>query len=150
MTDTGAVELDADERDDYLENGGTGVLSLATGANTPPHSIPVSYGYDATTTDFYFRLSVGPDREKGDLDGRAVSFVTYGEDDDGRWRSILAKGRLEDVNAEPIATESLEELERVHIPLYDVFGDHPRTVSFEFFQLDPEELTARTESRTEI
>ncbi|WIV66355.1 pyridoxamine 5'-phosphate oxidase family protein [Natrialbaceae archaeon AArc-T1-2] len=152
MADTDAVELDADERDDFLGNGGTGVISFSTPEGTSPHSIPVSYGYDAATTDFYFRLSVGPDREKGDLDGREVSFVVYGRDgdEDEKWKSVLAKGRLEDVDADPIATETLEELDRVHIPLHDVFGEHPRAVSFEFFRLDPEVLTAHTESSTEI
>ncbi|ADJ15052.1 pyridoxamine 5'-phosphate oxidase family protein [Halalkalicoccus jeotgali] len=149
MDERTPVEMDDDERDAFLGTGGTGVISVPTPADDPPHAIPVSYGYDATETTFYFRLAVGSDREKGDVAGRTVTFVTYGHEDDA-WESVIAVGRLEKTTAEPIATETLQGLERVHIPIVDVFGEPPRTVSFEYFRLVPERLTSRKESRTEV
>jgi uncharacterized protein len=143
MDDT--IELDPRDRDEFLGTGGTGVLAFSSDGDEPPHSIPVSYGYDANESVFYFRLATGPDSEKGDLPGRAVSFVAYGKDDG--WRSVVARGRLEDVTEEAIATETLNGLDHVDIPLLDVFDRPTRTVSFEFFRLLPEETTGRKESR---
>lgn len=143
------TEMDVDERDEFLGVGGTGVLSLSTADGDPPHSIPVSYGFDASTETFYFRLSVGPDSEKGDLADRPVSFVTYGRGDD-HWESVVASGRLEATSETSIATESLEGLSQTHIPYVDVFGEPPRTVSFEFYRLVPGEIGTRQESRSSV
>ena len=142
-----AIVMDDDERDEFLGTGGTGVISLAPTESGPPHAIPVSYGYDAAARTFYFRLAVDPDSEKGDLAGRPATFVAYGNDD-GRWRSVVARGRLESTTGESIGTETLEGLEAVHIPLVDIFGRPPRQVPFEFYRLVPDELTGRKESTT--
>ncbi len=142
MDDT--IELDPEERDKLLGTGGTGVLAFSSAGDEPPHSIPVSYGYDATESVFYFRLATAPDSEKGELADRGISFVTYGSEEG--WRSVVARGRLEDVEEEAIATETLDGLDHVDIPLLDVFDRPTRTVSFEFFRLLPEELTGLKES----
>ncbi|MFB6075252.1 MAG: pyridoxamine 5'-phosphate oxidase family protein [Haloarculaceae archaeon] len=144
MADESPIELDPATRDAFLSTGGTGVLSLSTSGETPPHSVPVSYGYDDDEETFYFRLAVGPESEKGDLADRPVSFVTYGERE-GRWHSVVAEGRLEPV-AEAEASETLPGLARVDIPLVDAFADPTRTVTFAFFRLEPSALTARTEA----
>jgi len=129
-------------RDRFLGRGGTGVLSLATD-DGPPHAVPVSYGYDRAETVFYFRLAVGHGRTKEPLPDRAVTFVTY-DDEDG-WRSVVAEGHLEGVEREGIETETLEGLHRVDIPLFDSF-DHPtREVSFEFYRLVPTTLTGHVQ-----
>lgn len=141
-----SVEMETDERDEFLGHGGTGVISFSTPGEDSPHSIPVSYGYDATETTFYFRLAAGAGSEKGELNGRAVSFVTYGREDG--WWSIVVSGRLEDVAEEAIATQTLDGLDRVHIPLIDMFGRPTRTVSFEFFRLVPEKISGRKEDET--
>jgi uncharacterized protein len=147
MDDT--IELGPEERDKFLGTGRTGVLALSSTGDEPPRSIPVSYGYDPTESVFYssvcnrfhvdrapscdlscrdlqtllyFRLATGPDSEKGPLADRAVSFVTYGRDDG--WRSVVARGRLEDVTEVAIAPETLNGLDHVDIPLLDVF-DRP-------------------------
>jgi nitroimidazol reductase NimA-like FMN-containing flavoprotein (pyridoxamine 5'-phosphate oxidase superfamily) len=138
------VAMTATERDEFLGRGGTGVLSLASGEG-PPHSVPVSYGYDSSAETFYFRLSVGADRSKGELADRPVSFVTYDETADG-WRSVVASGRLEDVESEGIGTETLAGLDKVDMPLIEMFESPVRAVSFEFYRLVPEELTGRAES----
>lgn len=95
MTHHESVEMDSDERDEFLATGGTGVMSFSTESDAPPHSIPVSYGSDATETSFYFRLAVDTDSAKGDPAERAVSVVIYGRTDD-TWRSVVASGRLEE------------------------------------------------------
>ena len=147
MADTDAVTMDDDERDEFLGDGGTGVVSLSTTAEDAPHSLPVSYGYDAEEDTFYFRLAVGADSEKGDLHDRPVSFVTY-RSVEGTWRSVVASGRLEATTDDAIATETLDGLDRVRIPLVDIFGKPSREVEFEFYRLVPDELTGRKESRT--
>ena len=149
MADTSSVEMDKGERDDFLGTGGTEVISFSTATDDAPHSIPVSYGYNETESTFYFRLAVESESNKGDVAGRAVSFVTHEHEDDG-WRSIVARGRLEESTDESIATETLQGLERVHIPLIDIFGKPPREVPFEFYRLVPEELTGRKETRTAV
>ncbi|KAA9396189.1 pyridoxamine 5'-phosphate oxidase family protein [Haloarcula sp. CBA1130] len=137
------VTMTDEERDAFLDNGGTGVLSLAAG-DTPPYSVPVSYGYDAPTTTFYFRLAVGAERSKGELDDRPATFVTYHETEAG-WQSVVANGRLEDVEREGIETETLDGLEHVDMPIIDIFERPTREVDFEFYRLAPDNLTSRAE-----
>lgn len=141
------VEMDADEIDSFLDTGGTGVISLSSAADDPPHSVSVSYGYDAAESTFYFRVAAGDDSEKGELAGRPVAFVTYDELED-RWQSVVARGRLEDIGRTDIGADALAGLERVHIPLVDIFGKRPADVDFRFLRLDPVELTGRKESST--
>lgn len=147
MSDADDIEMGAEERDEFLGSGGTGVLSLSTPEEQPPQAVPVSYGYDPADEVFYFRISVRHEDDPGELAGRPVTFVAYGRaGEDDRWCSVVARGRLEDVDEEGIGTETLAEMERIDIPLVDVFEEPLRMVSFDFFRLDPEELTARTES----
>jgi nitroimidazol reductase NimA-like FMN-containing flavoprotein (pyridoxamine 5'-phosphate oxidase superfamily) len=136
------TRLDDAARDAFLGTGGTGVLAFAAGADDPPHALPVSYGYDADETAFYFRLAVGGDGAKADLLDRPVAFVVYGERDD-RWHSVVARGRLAATEDDP---DALAGLDRVTVPLFDVFGRPPREVPFVFRRLDPDDLTARRES----
>lgn len=150
MTDTDTVAMDEAELTTFLDAHESGVISLATSGEEAPHSLPVSYGYDATASTFYFRLAVGSDTEKGDLADRAVSFVVHGTGEDGSWRSVVATGRLEATTDEGIATETLEGLERVTIPFVDIFGEPPREVAFEFYRLAPETLTGRKETSTNL
>lgn len=156
MTDANEVEMGAEELDEFLGPGGTGVLLLSTEGEAAPHSVPVSYGYDATDGTFYFRLAVGEDSEKGDLAARAATFVTYRTDEDdggaggattdGRWESVVSRGHLESVEEAGIGTDALAGMERVDIPLVDAFDTSLRTVRFEFFRLRPSQLTGRKES----
>lgn len=147
MTDEEAIEMDDAERDAFLGDGGTGVIALSEPGETAPHAVPVSYGYDDTEHVFYFRLAVGPDSEKGELAERPVTFVTYGQGDDG-WRSVVASGSLRSTTDGAVAIESLEGFQEVQIPLVDVFGEPTAELPFEFYRLDPEALTTRTESPT--
>lgn len=135
------VEMHPDDRDEFLGDGGTGVIALSNPDEESPQAVPVSYGYDAVESTFYFRLA-GQSRD--DLTDRPVSFVVYGQQNG--WRSVVAHGRLEDVEAEGIATDSLAGLERVDIPLVDIFHSPLLDVDFDFYRLDPTEITARVEA----
>lgn len=147
MSDETSIEMDEDTRDELLGVGGTGVISLSTKKSESPHSIPVSYGYDPATETFYFRLAADSDSEKGEMTDRRVTFVRYTEED-GKWHSIVAQGKLEPTGDEDIATETLEGLERVDIPYVDIFGKPLSDVSFRFYRLVPETFTGRKEQPT--
>lgn len=143
MEDVRSVRLDRGEQEALLGSGGTGVLSFDTSGDGPPYSLPVSYGYDAESGHFYFRLSFGPDSGKPDLaDGPAVSLVVYDETEAG-WRSVVARGTLERLEEVDVTSGVLEELRRVRIPMVDAFDTDPRRLRFEFVRLDPDEMTGR-------
>lgn len=149
MTEPQHTTLSVDEREAFLRDGGTGVLSFSTREDDAPHSIPVSYGYDAVEADFYFRLATGDDSEKWPPEERPVTFVAYGREDD-RWVSVVASGNLHETTDSEVADETIAGLERVHIPFVDIFGDPPADVQFQFYRLDPDSLTARGETPTEV
>lgn len=138
-----------EERDAFLGTGGTGVLSLNSPTDEPPHSVPVSYGYDASTETFYFRLATGPDSAKGELADRPATLVTYGNPED-RWQSVVAQGRLEPTTADSAAIESLEGLRHVDLQYVDIFDQPLETVSFEFYRLVPTRIGTRRESDTGV
>ncbi|SHG94728.1 pyridoxamine 5'-phosphate oxidase family protein [Halobaculum gomorrense] len=152
MSAPDAVTMDDAERDEFLGSGGVGVLSLGSGdggTDDPPHSVPVSYGYDERETTFYFRLAVGGDSRKPPLDDRAVTFVSY-DTVDGRWHSVVASGSLERTTDDDISTETLAGLDRVGIPLVDIFGRPTADVQFKFYRLVPDSLTGRKESSPDV
>jgi len=142
MSEDSPVEMTPEEVDTFLGTGGTGVLSLS-GEDDAPHSVPVSYGYDANERTFYFRLAVGPDSEKGEVTDRPVTFVTYREEDG--WESVVARGRLESIEEVDAPNEALAGLGRVEIPLVDAFDSAVRHVDFAFVCLDPDDTTGRRE-----
>ncbi len=149
MTDPESVQMTEAECESLLTQTNTGVLSLTTDAGEPPHSLPVSFGYDTATAAFYFRVADDPDSKKGDLEHRAVSFVTYDhEGENGKYWSVVAQGTLERTTDGDIATEALAGLERVSIPFVDIFGEPPSEVNFEFYRLVPDRLTGRKETIT--
>ena len=145
-----AIQLSDSEIDAFLDRVDTGVLSLSTPADEPPHSVPVSFGYNAAQTVFYFRIADLPPKEKGELDDRTVSFVTYARDPDADgYVSVVAEGALESTTRGDIATEALAGFEGVTIPFVDIFGEPPAEVDFSFYRLIPERLTGRKEVATE-
>ncbi len=153
MTDSGSQELrlTESERDGFLNRVDTGVLSLGTPMEEFPHSVPVSFGYDAVESSFYFRIADLPPETKGELDDRPVSFVTYDNDSEMEgYVSVVAQGRLERTTKDDIATETLAGLDRVTIPFVDIFGERPADIEFSFYRLVPETLTGRKESITAL
>lgn len=134
--------MEHSECEALLDTTATGVLSLSSPADGPPHSIPVSYGYDTVDSVLYFRLAEDPDGEKGSLDERAVSFGVHGRDDEtDRWKSVIAHGNLERTTKKGIELDTLEGLERVNIDLVDIFEVPVGDIDFGFFGLVPDRLT---------
>lgn len=142
------MDLSVEERDNFLGNGGTGVLALETETGTPPYALPVSYGYDFETPQFYFRLATGPGLQKGHVTDREATFVTYARNE-SRWTSVIAQGELEKTTRESIAIETLAGLEQVDIPFVDIFETPLRELTFTFVRLAPDVLNARTETSAE-
>lgn len=144
MEDSDPHQLDAAERDAVLGDGGVGVLAFATPSGDPPHSLPVSYGYDADDAALYFRLAVGSDREKAELLERPVSFTVQHEGEDG-YESVVASGALDPIDEPDVDTTALDGLSRVEIPLFDVFDREPRETTFAFYRLDASDATGKRE-----
>ncbi|MFC4246044.1 pyridoxamine 5'-phosphate oxidase family protein [Natribaculum luteum] len=142
------LQMTDDEIDEFLGHGGTGVLSFSTNAEDSPASIPVSYGYNAGDTIFYFRLSVPPDSRKTDLVDTKVTFVTYDETDEG-WRSIVATGRLDDLEEMPYESSAIQGMWAIQMPRVDIFEQPRDEVTFHDFCLAPETLTGRKEVQAE-
>lgn len=131
------TNLTADERDEFLSNGGTGVLSFSTDRDEPPTSLPVSYGYFAADEAFYFHLSVPPGSAKSELVDEPVSFVTHAETDDG-WRSVVATGSLEELANMSYDSVAVQGMWAIDIPTIDIF-DRPREeIEFDDFRLELE------------
>ncbi|WP_423744332.1 pyridoxamine 5'-phosphate oxidase family protein (plasmid) [Haladaptatus sp. SPP-AMP-3] len=148
MGDIESVRMDDEERDEFLTSGGTGVISFPSGTDESPYSVPVSYGYDAAEAHFYFRLALGPGSEKTEVVDRPVTFVTYDHTDDG-WKSVVVTGELDEVAEADIDSEVTRGMQRVAIPIVDLFERDSREVTFDFYHLHPEEMTSRKEAHTE-
>ena len=142
MTGLRWLRMSDAELNDFLGNGGTGVISFSTGKGESPYSLPVSYGYDADSGHFHFQLGITPDSDKGEFFDRKVSFVAFEETDDG-WCSVVATGELEDLTDEPYDSAAVQERWNVSIPLVDIFEVPPEDVTFHQFRLDPDELSGR-------
>lgn len=150
MEDVRSVRMSAEERNEFLGRGGTGVISFETASDGPPYTRPISYGFDASTEAFYFRLAVGPEdagKEEVLESDREVSFVTYDETARG-WRSVVATGRLEEITKSALDPAVSEAIQRVSIPFVDVYDSHPLTLEFRFFRLTPDEVTGQQEAGT--
>lgn len=120
MSNTTANELAETERDARLGTGGTGVLSFCPLDNNPPHSVPVSYGYETTDPAFYFGLSAAPESAKARLLPCAVTFVVHGRTD-GNWWSVVAKGELTETTQSEISTETLRGIQHTHTSILTTF-----------------------------
>ena len=142
------VQLSDDERDEFLGRGGTGVLSFSRAPDEPPFLVPVSYGYNAGLTSFYFRLAFLPNSEKATLVDKPVSFATHAETDDG-WRSVVASGDLEEVTDVPYDSSAAQGMWAIQIPEVDVFDRPSEDITFRYFRLVPERLTGRKEVQSE-
>lgn len=143
MTGLRWVHLDPDERDAFLGEGGTGVLSFGTDSGEPPVSIPVSYGYAAETGQFYFQLSLTKGAKLEHLEA-PVSFVVHGTEGD-RYRSVVATGHLERLAERPYDSVAVQAMWGVSIPRVDIFERPREEVDFDEYRLDPDEVTARIE-----
>lgn len=141
------VTMTDEEADELLGKGGTGTLSFSTATGEPPFSLPVSYGYDAETVSFYYRLAFPPNSGKAGLVDNLVSFVTHRKADAG-WRSVVATGRLEEITDAPYESAVKQGMWAVSIPSVDIFDRPPEELTFRLFRLVPATMTGRKEVRS--
>ena len=146
MAESSPIAMDDEELVELLGRGGTGVLSFSTDGEEPPHALPVSYGFNEASFDFYFRLAVPSGAAKADVLDQPVTFVAYERTDDG-WRSAVAAGRLEEVTEAAYDSSALQGMWMVEIPIVDIFEHEPKEVSFRYFRLVPDRLSGRKEIR---
>lgn len=142
------LQMSEEEMNEFLGRGGTGVISFSTDLTDPPVSIPVSYGYNAAEKLFYYRLSFQQDSRKEGLVEKPVTFVTSDQTDSG-WRSVVATGRLEEIDEAPYESPQIQGMWAIRIPLVDIFERPPRETTFRYFSFDPETLTGRKEVATD-
>uniref|UniRef100_UPI00366C443D pyridoxamine 5'-phosphate oxidase family protein n=1 Tax=Cryptosporangium minutisporangium TaxID=113569 RepID=UPI00366C443D len=136
------MNLPEAERNEFLGNGGTGVLAFGTGPDESPTAFPVSYGYAAEAERFYFRLSFSSGTSKEDVIDNPVTLTVYDETDEG-WRSVVASGPLEPLSDLPEESIEVQQMWAVTIPTIDIF-DRPRDeIPFQDFCLDPKAITGR-------
>lgn len=138
------TRLSDDERDAFLGNGGTGVISFVRAAEESPAAFPVSYGYVPDRRDFYFRLSFPEGTDKGRFVDHPMTFVTFGETADG-WRSVIARGELDELAELPTNSAAIQAMWAVEIPTVDMFDTPREEIPFYDFRLQPTEITGRKE-----
>lgn len=144
MTGLRWIQMSDEELHDFLGRGGTGVISFSSETDGPPLSLPVSYGYDAGTSSFYFRLSFPPNSGKEDVLDKSPTFVVHRNTQMG-WRSVIATGELEALTELPYHSTAIQGMWAVQIPAVDIF-DRPRSeIEFLDFRLVPDRMTGRKE-----
>jgi len=140
-----SVELDSEEIDQLLGDGGVGVISFAD--EDEPYSIPVSYGYDADADGLYVRLGFAPESEKRRFvdDGRTASLVVTEETPAG-WQSVIAKGPLSEVTEMALDPEAAKSVHKVRIPFVTIYDREASELDFELYRLEAESITGRGEA----
>ncbi|WP_152041750.1 pyridoxamine 5'-phosphate oxidase family protein [Salinigranum salinum] len=122
-----ATDMDAIEIAEFLETQHTGVLSLAK--DDDGYGIPVSFVYtddDEGGPFVYFRLGYAPGSMKRRYIDASnyVSFIVCDETEDG-WKSVIARGRLEEISARSLDAIIAEVVRGLDIPYFYV---HDRPV----------------------
>lgn len=141
------TEMTAEEVEAFLSAHETGVLSLADGDE--PYAVPVSYGYDADTESFYFRLvsTAGSEKRRFLVDEPRVRFVVYEDQDGETYRSVVAGGTLSEIDPATLSVDQIEQYGEAKRPLFEIWGESRAELDIQLFELDASELTGR---RTEI
>jgi hypothetical protein len=142
MTLDQETELSSAETDALLARHETGVLSLAR--DDEPYAVPVSYGYDADARRIYLRLVSTPDSEKRRflVDTPRASLVVYERADDG-YRSVVATGRLSEVEREELTVEHVEQYGDAKRPLFEVWDEGRPELNITLYRFDPEAIGGR-------
>ncbi|TQQ80878.1 pyridoxamine 5'-phosphate oxidase family protein [Halonotius terrestris] len=145
MSTSKSVALSDDEIDLLLDTGGVGVISFAD--DNEPYSVPISYGYDKDVGDLYVRLAFAPESEKRRFvdDGVRASLVVT-DDEGGKWRSVVARGRLTEISEPAVAGTAAQSIHQIDIPYVTIYDRRAGELEFELYRLDPESITGRKEA----
>lgn len=145
MSTRSSIELGEDERNEFLGDGGTGVIAFPGSGDGPPHAIPVSYGYDADERRFYLRLVATPGSEKAAFlgDTPRARMVVY-ENEGQSYHSVIASGDLAEIPRDELTVSDVEQYGDAKTPLFEMWGRDKRALDVGLYVLDPDELTGRT------
>jgi nitroimidazol reductase NimA-like FMN-containing flavoprotein (pyridoxamine 5'-phosphate oxidase superfamily) len=142
MTLDEETELADEEIDAFLSRSETGVLSLAQ--DDKPYSVPISYGYDATTRRFYLRLVSTPESEKRRfLESNPIALLVVLEGDDDMYRSVIESGTLESIPRKSLSVEHIEKFGEAKRPLFEVWEESRKNLDVELYVLDSDSLDGR-------
>ena len=143
MSSANETAMSDDQIDAFLGGHETGVLSLARDGE--PYSIPVSYGYDATTQTFYMRLVSTPDSEKRKFleSSPECRMVIYANEDEATYRSVIASGALEQISPDQLSIEQIEQYGDAQRPLFEIWGQDRDELDIQLFEFSPTELSGR-------
>ncbi len=142
------TEMGQTEINEFVGGRETGVLSMAR--DNEPHSIPISYGYEASTGTFYMRLVSTAESEKRKFLGSSpdVRLVIYdGTDDQSVYQSVVANGTLTELDPAELSVEDIEQYGEAKRPLFEIWGTGREELDINLYQLEPDSIEGR---RTEI
>ncbi|SEK29031.1 pyridoxamine 5'-phosphate oxidase family protein [Haloferax larsenii] len=136
------TELSSDAIDELLARHETGVLTLAR--SDEPYAIPISYGYDPESNQFYLRLVSTPESEKRQFltSSPQARLVIY-EEAGRTYRSVIAEGTLNQVDPDEMTVEHIIQYGDAKRPLFEIWGETKRNLDIQLFELDAETLSGR-------
>lgn len=137
------TEMSSEDTAAFLGRHETGVLSMAR--SDEPYAIPISYGFDADAREFYLRLVSTPDSEKRRFLSSAPTtrLVVYDDDHDEVYRSVVAVGRLEQIDPAELTVEDIEQYGEARRPLFEIWPQQKGDLDIELYRLSPESLSGR-------
>lgn len=136
------TEMTPSEADALLGRNETGVLALARADD--PYAVPISYGYDVGERRFYLRLVSTPESEKRRFLASSpdARLVVYEEDGD-TYRSVVATGKLAEIDPGDLTVEHVEQYGRAKRPLFEIWGQAKPDLDIGLYELDPEHISGR-------
>lgn len=141
------TQMTAEDVDAFLGTQETGVLSLADDGD--PYAVPISFGYNADSRTFYFRLvSTDGSEKRRFLTGTPEArFVVYDDDGTETYRSVVATGRLEEIDPSELSVDDVEQYGKAKRPLFEIWGEPRTDLDIRLFRFDATDVTGR---RTDI
>lgn len=135
-----ATPMDAIEIAEFLDDQGTGVLSLAR--DDHGYGIPVAFAYDDAGPAAYVRLGYTEGSTKREYLEAAdqVSLVVYDRTDDG-WKSVVIRGSPEVLTDTSLDSTVLEAVRTLEIPFVAAFDRPAGEVDFEILRIDATDVT---------
>lgn len=132
--------MDAAQIANVLDTQQTGVLSLAR--ENDSYCIPVSFAFAEDEQNVYLRLGYGQTSTKRQFVEAVdqASFLVYDKTADG-WKSVLARGSLEDLSQDSLDSTHLEAVKNLHIPYFRVHGVPAGDPEFTIARIEVTELT---------
>lgn len=136
------TEMAESDIDHLLTSRETAVLSLARDGT--PYAIPISYGYDADSRQFVFRLVSTSGSEKRQFlgtnpRGRLVVYI----EDNPQYESVIATGQITEISREELTARRVEQYGGAKRPLFEIWADDPEDLDIRLYELTPTELTGR-------